>query len=113
LLVPLTPSPAPACPAAQLVSASPRREAARGKASGGFGGFALERQRCASPDNPGAATDDVEISSAHGEKPLLKGSHGFYAEMGKSQLIAQAIRGARLPRVGPILKLNHDGGLVL
>jgi hypothetical protein len=44
---------------------------------------------------------------------LLKGSRGFYAEMGKSQLIAPAIRGARLPRVDPIHKLNHHGGLVL
>ena len=44
---------------------------------------------------------------------LLKGSRGFYAEMGKSQLIAQAIRRARLPRVDPIRKLNDHGGLIL
>jgi len=84
----LRPDPRTGEPVAQPASASPRREVARGKASGSFGGFRLDFDRqpndADGTKHPDLLKGNVERIVAHRE-PRMGKTPGFYAETAKSQ----------------------------
>src|SRR5690606_2325790 len=84
--------PAPDAPAAQAHAASPRRGAARGQASGGFGGFGLEARGRETAARTNRLRRDPDVLHVFAHCETLKRSAAFTP---KWQRVNEAAMGRR------------------